>query len=129
MYTKNPRKRLLDVAVVGSALAVVAWGLLGCAAESKPTQVQKAEQAVPASSGPTPVKLAAKRAKAKPFGDGIVITGGPYTCLRATVQNNTKANLEVNPLYFAVTGTDGEKREVAVGVSKDEFDTLTLAPG
>lgn len=130
MYTKDPRKRLLDIAVIGSALAVVAWGLLGCAAESKPTREQQVERVASTPSSPIHlVRISAKRSKAKPFGDGVTVVGGPYTCVRAVVHNNTKTGLEVGPTYFYITGADGEKREISRGVSEDEFDSMTLAPG
>jgi hypothetical protein len=96
-----------------------------------PTAVQPPESAGPGKSKkPTkkavPVKISAKRV---PYPKEQFATGGPYSCAKVVVTNQTKSNLDVNPYFFAVTGVDGEKREAAVGAAKGEFDSLTLAPG
>jgi len=105
----------------------------GCEAPTdEPTAVQPAESKgdKDGKGGETktapPVKLTAKRIAYK---KAEFATGGPYTCARVVVTNQTDKNLEVNPYYFAITGADGEKREAAVGAAEDEFDSLTLAPG
>lgn len=104
-------------------------GLAGCAVPEEPTAVQPpqppAGENTPTKKA-TPIKLAAKRT---PYRAHEFATGGPYSCVKATVTNDTQGNLEINPFYFSITGVDGEKRQAAVGVAKAEFETLTLAPG
>lgn len=109
---------------------IIGFALAGCTVPEDPTPVQPAEKG--AAGGKTskkaapPIKLTAKRIAYRP---DEFATGGPYSCVKAVVTNGTEGNLEVNPFYFAITGTDGEKREAAVGAAKGEFDSLTLAPG
>ena len=113
------------------AAVLLGLALTGCVPE-EPTPVQPAEKG--AAGGETegtkkaapPIKLTAKRI---PYRPDEFATGGPYSCVKATVTNGTEGNLEINPFFFAITGTDGEKREAAVGAAKNEFDSLTLAPG
>lgn len=115
------------------ALAAVLFGLTltGCVPE-EPTPVQPAEKG--AAGGETegskkaapPIKLTAKRV---PYRAAEFATGGPYSCVKATVTNGTEGNLDVNPYDFSITGTDGEKRQAEVGAAKGEFDALKLAPG
>ena len=112
-------------------VALAAVGLTACTYEGdEPTPVQPAESGAASGGKPkkvdVPVKLTAKRIAYK---KAEFATGGPYTCARVTVVNQSEGNVEVNQLYFAITGEDGEKRQAAVGAAKDEFDTLTLAPG
>lgn len=112
-------------------VALAAVGLTACTYEGdEPTPVQPAESGAASGGRPkkvdVPVKLTAQRT---PYKRDEFATGGPYTCARVTVVNQSKGNVEVNQFYFAITGEDGEKRQAAVGAAKDEFDTLTLAPG
>ena len=117
--------KVMVVALAGALLA-------GCAIPQDPTPVQPAEQGDAGGSKPEgkkatpPIKLTAKRT---PYRADEFASGGPYSCVKAVVVNGTEGNLEINPFYFAITGTDGEKREAAVGAAKNEFDSLTLAPG
>lgn len=114
------------------ALAAVLLGLAltGCV-PAEPTPVQTPEKG---AAGETkggeekapPIKLTAKRT---PYRADEFATGGPYSCVKAVVTNHTEGKLEINPFFFAITGTDGEKREAAVGAARHEFDSLTLAPG
>lgn len=113
-----------------TALALlVGLTLAGCTLE-EPTPVQPAEKGgaggAKSKKAAPPVKLTAKRT---PYRAAEFATGGPYSCVKAVVTNQTQGNLDVNPYDFSITGTDGEKREAAVGAAKDEFDALKLAPG
>lgn len=120
-------KKLLTLLAVLIGLA-----LTGCAVPAEPTPVQSAEKGAAGGTGKAtkkaapPIKLTARRIAYRP---DQFATGGPYSCVKATVTNGTEGNLEINPFFFAITGTDGEKREAAVGAAKNEFDSLTLAPG
>lgn len=119
------KKLTVMVAILAGAL------LAGCAIPEDPTPVQPAEQGAGGSKSKgkkaaPPIKLTAKRIA---YRADAYATGGPYSCVKAVVVNGTQGNVEVNPYFFAITGTDGEKRQAAVGVAKGEFDALTLAPG
>lgn len=107
-------------------------GLTACVPE-EPTPVQPAEQGDAAGkktkeskAAKPPVKLTAKRT---PYRADEFASGGPYSCVKAVVVNQTEGNIDVNPFDFSITGTDDEKREAAVGAAVGEFDSLTLAPG
>lgn len=120
-------KKLLTLLAVLLGLA-----LTGCAIPAEPTPVQPAEKGAAggeskaAKKQAPPIKLTAKRIayRAQEFA-----TGGPYSCVKAVVVNGTEGNVDVNPYDFSITGTDGEKRQAAVGAAVKEFDALTLAPG
>lgn len=119
--------RIIAVLGVAAALALTAC----TPADEEPTAVQTSQSGKAASSSkaapkPVPVKLTAKRI---PFSKAEFGTGGPYACVKAVITNQTKKTLDVNPFFFSITGTDGEKRQAAVGAAEGEFDTLTLAPG
>ena len=112
---------------------LILLGLLfaaGCTMPAdEPTAVQPPESgdsASASSKAAVPVKLTAKRIA---YQKAEFASGGPYSCAKVVVTNQTKSNLEINPFYFAITGVDGEKRQAAVGAATHEFDTLTLAPG
>lgn len=119
--------------MIVAMVALLAGVLLAgaCTVPQDPTPVQPAEQGAAEGSESEgaekpPVKLAAKRI---PYKRDEFASGGPYTCVRAVVTNQSEGNVDVNPFFFAITGTDGEKREAAVGAAEDEFESLTLAPG
>ncbi|WP_119730263.1 DUF4352 domain-containing protein [Thermomonospora amylolytica] len=116
-------------------IVVIAAALTGCTLPAEePTAVQPAESGGSGDGKPAgdkkkvPVKLTAAKTRhqAGPLDDGR-----DYTCVRVTVTNQTDKNLEVNPLYFGITGTDGTKHDTADGLMADErvIDTTTLAPG
>ena len=113
-----------------AALLTLGLALTGCAIPEDPTPVQPAEKGnaggEEGKKAAPPIKLTAKRI---PYRADEFASGGPYSCVKAVVTNQTKGNLEINPFFFAITGTDGEKRQAAVGAAKNEFDSLTLAPG
>jgi hypothetical protein len=72
-----------------------------------------------------PIKLTAKRI---PYRAAEFATGGPYSCVKATIVNQTEGTLSVDAWSFAITGTDDVKRKAVVGAAVGEFDSLTLAP-
>ncbi|WP_241748408.1 DUF4352 domain-containing protein [Streptomyces sp. M3] len=53
--------------------------------------------------------------------------GDDYTSVKVTITNNSKDDIDVNPLY--VTITDGSKHSAELGVDEDQLDTVKLAPG
>jgi hypothetical protein len=115
-----------------TALALTALTAAGCALpEEKPTAVQPAEKAsgkAKAKAKVTPIKLQAKRAKAK---SSVLSTGGTLSCARVVVTNQSKKNVEVNPLYFSLTDTGGTKHDTTEALAEYEgqVPTTTLAPG
>lgn len=92
-------------------------------AEEEP---QKAAEE-PSKKAPEPaVKVAAKKAK---FAGSILAEGSNYTSVLITVTNNSDETVDVNPLYFSITGTDGTKRTAELAVDENQIDTVDLAPG
>lgn len=103
-----------------------------CAVPEDPTAVQPAESGKAsgkaAASKPVPVKLTAKGATAA---KSALSTGGALSCAKVAVANQTKKNLEVNPLYFSITDSTGTKHDLtdALGEYEGQINTTTLAPG
>ena len=122
--------------IIVALLAAVALAVTGCAIPEEPTAVQpaEAEDAKGASGSSKPakkvtVKLVAEHAKAK---RSILSAGQPLSCVHVTVTNRRKnSNLAVNPLYFSLVDSTGEKHETsdALGEYEGQIDTTTLAPG
>jgi len=110
--------------------------LLGAACEvpaEEAPPVQGGESSSKAEGGETkkakpPIGLKARATTAQP---SVLSSGGPLTCVKVTVTNNSKKRIAVNPLYFAITGTDGTKRDAAtaLGEYEGQIDTMDLAPG
>lgn len=102
-----------------------------CGVGNEPVAVQPAQE----TGGPgktakakPPIELAAKRTSAKP---SVLSEGAPLTCVRVTVVNRTSKNVDINPLYFAITGTDGVKHDAstALGEYEGQIETMDIAPG
>ncbi|WP_242906427.1 hypothetical protein [Actinomadura terrae] len=115
-----------------AALVALAAALLltGCETGTEPNAVQPAEAKGGKTSGKAkpktvPVAIKAKRAAFRP---GPLNDGGAFTCVKATVTNNTSKNLQVNPFFFELTDSGGEKRKASVGEAEGEFETMMLAP-
>lgn len=121
-------RKILTVLVIVPGLA-----LAGCAVPEDPTPVQPAEQGdaggkAKASKKAAPIGLAAKRTTAH---KSMLSSGDALTCVKVTVTNRTKKQVEINPLYFAITGTDGTKHDAstALGEYDGQIDTMEIAPG
>lgn len=116
------------LAAVSAATTILA--LTGCdLAAQDPVAVQPAPSATGSATGkPVPIKLVARRATAKA---SIINDGTVLSCVRVTVTNQGKKQLDINPLYFSLTDTAGTKHDVgqALGFYDDEITTTTLAPG
>nr|WP_246422327.1 DUF4352 domain-containing protein [Nocardiopsis mwathae] len=80
------------------------------------------------ASEDSPVKI---EAEATEFTPGVLHNGGDYTSVKITVTNDSDGNVEVNPLFFSITDTDGTKHDAAKGLGEDdnEIGSVTLAPG
>src|SRR5690606_25340868 len=121
------------------AMIALAFGVLlaGAACEvpeesAPPVQVgessSKAEGGETKKAAKPPIGLKARATTAQP---SVLSSGGPLTCVAVTVTNNSKKVVNVNPLYFAITGTDGTKHDAstALGEYEGQIDTMDLAPG
>ncbi|MGI5169866.1 DUF4352 domain-containing protein [Spirillospora sp. CA-253888] len=105
-----------------------------CETGTEPTAVQGADKGNKTSAAkgkaakPVTVKLAAKRT---PFKPSVLHSGEKLSCVKVVVTNQRKGkNLAVNPMYFSLVDTAGEKHEAAdaLGSYEDQIDTTTLAP-
>lgn len=118
-----------------AGLSAVAVLTAGCNLEQDPVAVQSADPGKSAGkSGAAsktktfPIKLTAKRAHAS---KSVLSDGGALSCVKVTVTNQTKKQLEVNPLYFSITDTKNTKHDSssALGEYEGQIDTTSLAPG
>ncbi|MER8002051.1 DUF4352 domain-containing protein [Streptomyces sp. NPDC095613] len=78
----------------------------------------------PAKDAPVTVK-----AKKVDFKKTILADGSDYTSVQVTVTNGGDKELDVNPLYFSITDTEGSKHAAELGVDEGQIDTVKLAPG
>ncbi len=88
-----------------------------------------APEAKPSSSAPekkTAVEVAAKKAQ---FKKSIIAQGDDYTSVSVTITNNSSEPIDVNPLYFAITDTNGTKHMAELGADENQIATVELAPG
>lgn len=116
-------------------LVAVAVLAAGCNLEEDPVAVQSAGPGKSAGKSGAegkaekfPIKLTAKRATAK---RSVLSDGGALSCVKVTVTNQTKKQLEVNPLYFSITDTKKTKHDTttALGDYEGQIATTELAPG
>jgi hypothetical protein len=75
---------------------------------------------------PAPVQIAAKKTAFRP---GILHDGGDFTSVQVTITNNSDKKIDVNPLYFSITDTDGFKRNAELAEDENQMDVMDLAPG
>ncbi|WP_051695615.1 DUF4352 domain-containing protein [Streptomyces sp. NRRL S-244] len=88
------------------------------ASESKPSSAEPEKKAA--------VDVAAKKAE---FNKSVIAQGDDYTSVSVTVTNNSGKPINVNPLYFAITDTNGTKHTAELGADEDQIATVELAPG
>lgn len=113
---------------------LAAFALTSCAVPAEePVEVQPADKKGAGKNGAAPakkvaVKIVAKRTKAK---TSVLSSGDVLSCVKVTVTNQRKGNLQVNPLYFSLVDTKGVKRDVAEAIAEYEgqVPTTSLAPG
>ncbi|NUV69194.1 DUF4352 domain-containing protein [Streptomyces sp. CAI-121] len=94
----------------------------GEAKKNEPKEESKEEE----SAEKAPVTVTAK---AVAFKKSVLAQGDDYTSVQVTITNNSKSDIEVNPLYVTITDTDGSKHTVELGVDEDQLDAMTLSPG
>lgn len=63
------------------------------------------------------------------FTPSILHSGGDYTSVEVKIVNDSDETIDVNPLYFAITDTDGTKHSAELGMDERQIDTVKLAPG
>lgn len=73
-----------------------------------------------------PVKITAQRTA---FTKSVLAGSGDYTSVLVTVTNDGDETIGVNPLYFAVTDTQGTKHTAELGADEKEISAVELAPG
>lgn len=122
----------MRIRLFAAILGVLATlGLTACDPATEPTPVQGAESKGAKAAGgkakAVPIKLAARRARPA---KSVLSSGMALSCVKATVTNQSKKNVEVNLLYFSLTDTTGTKHDVtdAMAEYEDAIDTTTLAP-
>lgn len=112
--------------IITIVAALLAIGLAtACDIETEPAPVQTAGKGGGESF---PVKLTAKRAEGK----RTMLASEPLSCVKVKITNQQKdASVEINPLYFSITDTDGTKHDtsMALGEYEGQVPTTTLAPG
>ncbi|WP_327248557.1 DUF4352 domain-containing protein [Streptomyces sp. NBC_01320] len=73
-----------------------------------------------------PVQITAKKTAFKP---SILHDGGDFTSVQVTISNNSDEKIDVNPLYFSITDTEGAKHNAELGETEDQMDVMDLALG
>ncbi|MEV4946871.1 DUF4352 domain-containing protein [Streptomyces sp. NPDC053755] len=133
-----PRKGLSTGATVGLSvggvlvLLVVLGALVkggdgtsdGKAGAAAPTKSSALGGALPEEKAPVTV-TAVKTA----FKPSVLHGGGKYTSVKVTVANNGEKKIDVNPLYFTITDTDGVKHVAELGMDEGQIATVELEPG
>ncbi|MFJ3857090.1 DUF4352 domain-containing protein [Streptomyces sp. NPDC090085] len=89
----------------------------------------QAPDPAPSSAKPEKKAAVAVTAKKTAFKKSIIAPDGGYTSVSVTVTNNSGKPIDVNPLYFAITDTNGTKHQSELGVDENQIATLELAPG
>lgn len=120
---------VLGIVAFAGCTAVVGKAVSDAASSAPSVSVPNAPAAkAPKGNAPaSAVKLSATTTK---FTPSILHNGGAFTSVKVTVTNNSKDNVDVNLLYFAVTDTHGTKHTTdALGEDKNQIDTVTLSPG
>ncbi|MGP2437955.1 DUF4352 domain-containing protein [Streptomyces sp. JW3] len=97
-------------------------------AEDKPaSEDSKAgdQEQEPAAENPS-VKITAKPTA---FSPSVIAQGTDYTSVLVEITNNSDDTIDVNPLYFAITDSDGTKHASELAVDTHQIDTVKIAPG
>jgi hypothetical protein len=115
-----------------AAAVLTALTLTACTVPAdEPTAVQPAESGQPSEAATPktfPIKLTATKATAK---KSVLSDGGALSCAKVTVKNQTGKQVDVNPLYFSLVDTDGEKHDAgdALADYEDQIDATEIGPG
>ncbi|MGW8365090.1 DUF4352 domain-containing protein [Streptomyces wedmorensis] len=95
-------------------------------APTKSAPAPKSEAPAEEPAADTPVKVTAVKTTFKP---GVLHDGGAFTSVKVTIANNGDEKIDINPLYFTITDTNGSKHTAELGEDEDQMDTVDLAPG
>ncbi|MFE5534202.1 DUF4352 domain-containing protein [Streptomyces sp. NPDC056492] len=141
---KSNAGKIVGFSCLGIVGFVVLLGVIGAvlggessdktAKESTPSTAAtsapaKAPDSKPSSAAPekkAAVDVVAKKAE---FKKSIIAQGEDYTSVSVTITNNSSKPINVNPLYFAITDTNGIKHTAELGADEDQIATMELAPG
>lgn len=96
------------------------------AASSAPAKAPDPQSSSAAPEKKAAVDVAAKKAE---FKKSVIAQGDAYTSVSVTITNNSSKPINVNPLYFAITDTNGTKHTAELGADEDQIATVELAPG
>ncbi|MGC4958484.1 DUF4352 domain-containing protein [Actinomadura citrea] len=122
------RKFILFVATAAGLTAAAACEPVEDAPPVQGADARGGKTGAPTRKTKPPIGLAAKRTIAE---HSILSEGGALTCVKVTVANNSKKKVEINPLYFAITGKDNVKHDAgdALGEYEGQVATTDIAPG
>ncbi|MGW7101599.1 DUF4352 domain-containing protein [Streptomyces sp. NPDC054838] len=95
------------------------------AAASQPAKAPEA----PPSKAPEKKQPVAVTAQKTDFKASVLAQGDGYTSVSVTVTNNSAKPINVNPLYFTITDTNGTKHASQLAADENQIDTVELAPG
>lgn len=94
-------------------------------AAEKPKEESAAEEPEPEQQE-APVKVTAEKTD---FAKSVLADSSDYTSVVVTVTNDSEETISVNPLYFAITDTDGTKHTHELAADENQLDAVKLAPG
>lgn len=143
---KNSVGKIVGFSCLGIVGLVVLLGIAGAllGGESSPKAGKEPASQVPApAASSAPAKAPETAPSAKPekksavdvvakntkFKKSILADSSEYTSLSVTITNNSSKAISVNPLYFAITDTNGTKHVAELAVDENQIDTVELAPG
>ncbi|MFD6971595.1 DUF4352 domain-containing protein [Streptomyces sp. NPDC059949] len=95
------------------------------AVASQPAKTPEAKASATPAKKQAAVAVTAKKTAFK----ASILAQGDYTSVSVTVTNNSGKAINVNPLYFAITDTNGTKHAAELAVDENQIDTVELAPG
>ncbi|MYW30121.1 DUF4352 domain-containing protein [Streptomyces sp. SID2119] len=121
--------------LIGIIAAVVGGGDDGNESSATPPAVTqgdtKKDEPKKEKKDEEPAKKATVTVTAKQvdFKKSVLAQGDDYTSIQVTITNNSKNDLDINPLYVTITDTSGSKHTAELGVDEDQLDMVKLAPG
>ncbi len=141
---KSNAGKIVGFSCLGIVGFVVLLGIIGAliggeeggkaAKESAPSAAAtsapaKATEPQPSSAAPEKKAAVDVSAKKTAFKKSVLAQDGAYTSVSVTITNNSSKPINVNPLYFAITDTNGTKHAAELAVDENQIDTVELAPG
>ncbi|GAA2414806.1 hypothetical protein GCM10010191_26060 [Actinomadura vinacea] len=120
--------RVRITALILGLLAIPA--ATGCEG-AEPVAVQPADEKGGGKSAKPAEKVTVKIVATPGTAKRTVLASGDLSCVKVTITNQRKGQLAVNPLYFSLVDTKGEKHDVtdAMGDYEGQVPTTSLAPG